>query len=98
MVVSCAGHAVCALSPQRRVVPLPPTRAHRWVLEEATTVHAASRSRSYGVERSRGRSRNDLGTANTLVYVRAEAIVLNETSVVALARKARYLPPVAPRG
>src|SRR5258707_11247269 len=90
-VVSGAGHAVGALSPQRRVVRLRPRRAHRWVLEEATTVHAASRARAYGVERSRGGSRNDLGTANTLVYVRGEGIVLNEPSVVAITRKDRSL-------
>jgi len=29
----------------------------------------------------------DLGTANTLIYMRGEGIVLNEPSVVALSRK-----------
>ena len=37
----------------------------------------------------------DLGTANTLVYVKGQGIVLNEPSVVAIANwkvKSRFLP------
>ena len=37
----------------------------------------------------------DLGTANTLVYVKGEGIVLNEPSVVALDRELRSMFPIA---
>src|ERR1700716_2681477 len=38
----------------------------------------------------------DLGTANTLVHVRGQGIVLNEPSVVAMSKPSNVLPPVGP--
>ena len=37
----------------------------------------------------------DLGTANTLIYVKGEGIVLNEPSVVALDRETKKIKGVA---
>jgi MreB/Mbl protein len=39
----------------------------------------------------------DLGTANTLVYVRGEGVVLNEPSVVAISQKDHSCLPWATR-
>ena len=39
----------------------------------------------------------DLGTANTLVYVRGRGVVLNEPSVVAINIKNNAIPLSAPR-
>jgi rod shape-determining protein MreB and related proteins len=38
----------------------------------------------------------DLGTANTLVYVKGEGIVLNEPSVVAIDRETKQIKGVRP--
>jgi rod shape-determining protein MreB len=40
----------------------------------------------------------DLGTANTLIYVKGEGIVLNEPSVVALDRETKKIKGVGTRG
>src|SRR3954467_12776367 len=60
-------------------------RVLRWSAEMALNVFGgAGRRRSVGRLRSGGDVAVDLGTANTVVYVRGRGIVLSEPSVVAI--------------
>ncbi len=69
----CLGRAIAACS--RSAPPTPPSRSAGGPSHVATTRFSSIMGRDMAV---------DLGTANTLVYVRGRGIVLNEPSVVAV--------------